>query len=353
MRTPMTSPSRSGAPATSVPGFRGTEPWTCSPASSALLQDALDTYIHGSVTKAVDYVDGPIEIMATVTVMGVGSLYILGKTADPLSEMLKTFAIIAIVFTVAGSVGHYNEYLGNHLHDLPNDLMGVFAVGDAPTSEQGFGETMDEFGATAMDGISTIWYAGSGWSRIGFALLAMFLFAIFVLFAVAACVAMGIAMVGSSLVVGIGPIMILGLMLKPTREYFTRWVSYGIQFAVLAAFVGAVLGIMTDGAQSISGAARTANRQHRLHRACRPRRHHGDLRLHLRPAPQHGLQRLGWHWSVRGQQRLARAQRRGAKDALSHRRKVRGGAWRCGPKTAHRVLGPTAGEIRAMAPGEV
>ena len=210
-----------------------------------LLQDALDTYIHGSVTKAVDYVDGPIKIIATLCVMGAGSVYILGKTVDPLSEMLKTFAIIAIVFTVAGSVGHYNQYLGNHLHDLPNDLMGVFAVGEAPTDEQGFGETMDDFGETAMEGISTIWYAGSGWSRIGFVALAMFLFAIFVLFAVAACVAMGIAMVGSSLVVGIGPIMILGLMLKPTREYFTRWVSYGIQFAVLAAFVGAVLGIMT------------------------------------------------------------------------------------------------------------
>jgi type IV secretion system protein VirB6 len=211
----------------------------------ALLQAALDTFIHQSVSNAVDYVDGPIKIMATLTVMGVGSLYILGKTADPLSEMLKTFAIIAIVFAVAGNVGHYNQYLGNHLHDLPNDLMGVFAVGDAPSSEEGFGETMDRFGTTAMDGISTIWYAGSGWSRIGFVVLAMFLFAIFVLFAVAACVAMGIAMVGSSLVVGIGPIMILGLMLKPTREYFTRWVSYGIQFAVLAAFVGAVLGIMT------------------------------------------------------------------------------------------------------------
>ncbi|MGB5830895.1 MAG: type IV secretion system protein [Thiohalocapsa sp.] len=211
----------------------------------ALLQDALDTYIHGSVSNAVGYVDGPLAIMATLSVMGVGSLYILGKTVDPLPEMLKTFAIIAIVFAVAGNVGHYNQYLGNHLHALPNDLMGVFAVGEAPADEQGFGTTMDEFGATAMDGISTIWYAGSGWSRIGFVALSMFLFAIFVLFAVAACVAMGIAMVGSSLVVGIGPIMILGLMLKPTREFFTRWVSYGIQFAVLAAFVGAVLGIMT------------------------------------------------------------------------------------------------------------
>ena len=97
-----------------------------------------------------------------------------------------------------------------------------------------------------MEGISTIWHAGSGWARIGFALLATVLFVIFLIFAVAACVAMGIAMVGSSLVVGIGPIMILGLLFKATREYFTRWVSYGIQFAILAAFVGAVLGIMNE-----------------------------------------------------------------------------------------------------------
>jgi type IV secretory pathway VirB6-like protein len=38
--------------------------------------------------------------------------------------------------------------------------------------------------------------------------------------------------------------MILGLFHKSTQEYFTRWVSYGIQFAILAAFVGGVLGIM-------------------------------------------------------------------------------------------------------------
>ncbi len=208
------------------------------------LQNVLDAYIHQTVINAVNFVDGPIAMMATLSVMGAGSVFIMGKSVFPLTELLKTFAIIAIVFAVAGNAAYYNQYLGNFLHDLPNALLAVFAVGDAPATEQGIGATMDEYTDTAMDGIGMIFSSGSGVARVGFVFLSIALFAIFVLFAVAVCVAMGIAMVGSSLVVGIGPIMILGLMFKPTREYFTRWVSYGIQFAVLAAFVGGVLGIM-------------------------------------------------------------------------------------------------------------
>lgn len=212
----------------------------------AMLQTALDTYIHETVANAVNYVAGPITLMATATVIAVGIIFMMGMVPFPFKELLKTFATIALVFALAGSVGHYNEYLGNFLHGLPGDLMGVFAVGEAPTDEQGFGETMDLFGTTAMDGISTIWHAGSGWSRIGYGLLSLVLLVVFLLFGIASCVAMGIAMVGSSLVVGIGPIMILGLFHRSTQEYFTRWISYGIQFAILAAFVGGVLGLMNE-----------------------------------------------------------------------------------------------------------
>jgi type IV secretion system protein VirB6 len=212
-----------------------------------MLQTALDTYIHEAVSNAVNYVDGPIAAMATAVIIGLGIMFMMGMSAWPFKELLKTFATIALVFGLAGSVGHYNEYLGNFIHGLPGDLMGVFAVGDAPADEQGFGETMDAFGATAMDGINTIWSAGGGvFSGLGYKLLAIVLFGIFLVFAIAACVAMGIAMLGSSLVVGIGPIMILGLFHKSTHEYFTRWISYGIQFAFLAAFVGGVLGVMNE-----------------------------------------------------------------------------------------------------------
>lgn len=207
------------------------------------LDATLDQYVHQAVVKATQFVDGPIEIMATLSVMFMGTTLILGMSAFSLKELLKTFGIIAVVFALAGNVGHYNAYLGDHLHELPNELLHVFAVGEAPGSHDNVGATLDEYAETAMDGIGTIWAAG-GITDLGWNLLAIALAGLFVWFGVAVCIALGIAMVGSSLVIGIGPIMIVGLLFQSTREYFTRWVSYALQFAILAAFVGAVLGIL-------------------------------------------------------------------------------------------------------------
>jgi type IV secretion system protein VirB6 len=44
-------------------------------------------------------------------------------------------------------------------------------------------------------------------------------------------------------VVAVGPLMVLGILFRATQEYFTKWVSYAVQFAVLAMFVGGVAGI--------------------------------------------------------------------------------------------------------------
>jgi len=103
------------------------------------LQGALDRYIHETVANAVSYVSGPIALMATAVIIGLGITFMLGMSAWPFKELLKTFVTIALVFGLAGSVGHYNEYLGNHLHGLPGDLLGVFAVGTAPSDEQALG----------------------------------------------------------------------------------------------------------------------------------------------------------------------------------------------------------------------
>lgn len=208
-----------------------------------LLDEVLDEYVHQAVQKATEFVDGPIEIMATLSVTIVGIVFLLGKTDFPLKQLLQTFAIVAVVFALAGNAGHYNSYLGDHLRDLPNEFLHVFAVGDAPNTHQNVGETLDAYAETAMDGIGSIWAAG-GITDLGWNLLAIALAGLFIWFGVAVCIALGIAMVGSALVIGIGPIMILGLFFQSTREYFTRWVSYALQFAILAAFVGAVLGIL-------------------------------------------------------------------------------------------------------------
>ena len=128
-----------------------------------LLQDALDTYIHQSVTNAVNYVDGPIKIMATLSVMGFGSLYILGKTAGP-------------PVGDAQDLRHHRHRLhcGRQrrlLQPVPGQPPARSAQRPdgrlrrrrcAVRASRASGKQWIALGHTAMDGISTIWYAGSG-----------------------------------------------------------------------------------------------------------------------------------------------------------------------------------------------
>lgn len=93
-----------------------------------------------------------------------------------------------------------------------------------------------------MTGISAIWSAG-GFTDPGPSIFAAVLFVIFLIFGVAAVIALATAKIGLSLVVAVGPLMVLGLLFRSTQEYFTKWLSYGVQFAFLAMFVGGIAGL--------------------------------------------------------------------------------------------------------------
>ena len=93
-----------------------------------------------------------------------------------------------------------------------------------------------------MTGISAIWSAG-GFTDPGPSIFAAVLFVIFLIFGVAAVIALATAKIGLSLVVAVGPLMVVGLLFRSTQEYFTKWLSYGVQFAFLAMFVGGIAGM--------------------------------------------------------------------------------------------------------------
>jgi type IV secretion system protein VirB6 len=146
------------------------------------------------------------------------------------------------VFAVAGSAGHYNTYLADHLRAFPDELLETFAVAKALGDQASIGGVLDRIGDRAMTGISAIWSAG-GFTDPGPSLFAAVLFVIFLIFGVAAVIALATAKIGLSLVVAVGPLMVVGLLFRSTQEYFTKWLSYGVQFAFLAMFVGGIAGM--------------------------------------------------------------------------------------------------------------
>ena len=208
------------------------------------LDDVLGAYINESVVEMTAFVSGPIAILGTISFVAMGIIMLRGISEIPVAQFIQTSALLALVFSVAGSAGHYNTYLADHIRRLPDELLSIFAgigVGD----EQEVGAVFDRIGDQAMTGISAIWSAG-GFTDPGPSLFAAILFVIFLIFGVAATIALATVKIGLSLVVATGPIMIVGLLFSSTREYFSKWLSYGIQFGFLAMFVGGVAGVTNE-----------------------------------------------------------------------------------------------------------
>jgi len=207
----------------------------------AALDEVLDDYVNEAIAAATGYVAGPIAVLGTISFVAMGVVLLRGMSEIPLAKFVQSAALLALVLAVAGTAGHYNTYLADHLRAFPDELLMTFA-GTALGNDAAIGAVLDRIGDQAITGISAIWAAG-GFTDPGPSIFAAVLFVIFLIFGVAAVMALATAKIGLSLVVAVGPLMVVGLLFPSTREYFTKWLSYGVQFAFLAMFVGGIAGM--------------------------------------------------------------------------------------------------------------
>ena len=206
------------------------------------LDTVLGDYVNAAIVASTGYVAGPIAVLGTISFIAMGTVLLRGMSEIPLANFVQTAALLALVFALAASAGHYNTYLADHLRAFPDELLDTFAVGGAIGDQASIGAVLDRIGDRAMNGISAIWSAG-GFTDPGPSLFAAVLFVIFLIFGVAAVIALATAKIGLSMVVAVGPLMVVGLLFRSTQEYFTKWLSYSVQFAFLAMFVGGIAGL--------------------------------------------------------------------------------------------------------------
>ena len=202
---------------------------------------SMATYVNVTVANIVGYVSGPIAVVGVISFILMGLLLLKGIGDIPIAVFVRTAGVLALVAALAGGVGNYNTYVATHLSALPDELYALFA-GVSGQGATTIGQNMDNVAAKVVNGINAVW-AASGWDNLGGYFTAATLFIILLIFGVAAIASVGIMKIGISLVVAAGPLMILGLMFRSTQEYFTKWVTYAVQFGILGAFIGGIAGM--------------------------------------------------------------------------------------------------------------
>lgn len=199
----------------------------------------LDSFYNTNVQEIMQYVAPLIGTCATILVIGVGISLMNGWSQDKSKTMLMACFTIVLVSTLAGSVAHYNLYLGNFLRGLPDELLTIFFGGSGNA-----GAALDSFGDAVLGGIGKMWENASGIAEA--VLAAMFVVLFFIAWLVMSVAALFILLtikIVLTILVTLGPIFILFLIFPQTKDYFTKWLTYAISFCFLAVIVGGILGV--------------------------------------------------------------------------------------------------------------
>jgi len=208
------------------------------------IDGVLTVYLTGHLPGVMAYVAPVAHISAIILVVGIGAAMALGWTEAPAKKMFMAVAMIVFVVEFATNSAVYNQYVVDFFTGLPDELLGL--TSDLATTS-GVGVLLDDFGDYILTGIEKLWQGASGVSEsVQAAVVCSLVFLIWVLMSVAILVAMLVAKIGLTLLITFGPIFILLLMLPQTRDYFSKWLSYTIQYVILAMLVGGVLALTKD-----------------------------------------------------------------------------------------------------------
>jgi type IV secretion system protein VirB6 len=210
------------------------------------IDQTTQTYVTDMSTGAIAAVTPVVTVGLTLMFMAYAFLIIRGGVQMPMSEFLGKSVRVALVCAAALGSGLYQGQIAEAIRTTPDALATALISDDSGKGAQA---------ATLIDtaGEQGFTKAGEAWAEmsamdIGQSLVFAFYGAIIIL-ATIIFVAIGgafllLAKLGLSILAGLGPMFIAGLLWQPTHRFFEVWVGQVVNMILLVVMLAASFGLM-------------------------------------------------------------------------------------------------------------
>jgi type IV secretion system protein VirB6 len=208
------------------------------------VDQASSTYVGTTVEGVATSIAPVAKQCFTLYVILWGFAMYRGLINEPILDGAFRLMKIGIIISLAISVGQYSTHISNNLLAAPDYLIGLLGNGG---SAQDSKTVLDKILSDAMQSGQTIWEKGSlipPGSNPGAYLMALIIW-------VSALVCIGYAAfliilskIALAVLVGIGPLFILGLMFDSTKKFFESWLGQAVNYALISGLTVAVIKLL-------------------------------------------------------------------------------------------------------------
>lgn len=188
----------------------------------------------------------------TLTFMIMGIMAVYGFLEQPFKEVAWKLFTASVIVSIALTSAAYQSYVVNVLLSLPDDIMVSVSSYSGGISTNGTGQSaaksIEGLFTLGMQNVSLFYEEGS--FKLRDLNIPPFIYGTLLLAGVLLCVIYGavalfVAKIVLSLMVGVGPIFICCLIWQSTRQYFWSWIAQILNVTLTVVFVLAVFSIFS------------------------------------------------------------------------------------------------------------
>lgn len=222
----------------------------------------LSTYISTTSSNVISAFAGTATTLLTIYVLLWGWMMLRGTINEPVRDGLQRIIKISLIWGFAMSVGVYQSQISSWVFTAPNDAAALVTGGPSanPSTEMGF---LDNTQAQIYMAFENEKIQASEDSTLHVPDMAELIFAVVILVVGSIMVLYGaflylLSLVALAMLLGIGPIFILGLLFEASKPFFEKWIGMLFHYVFVVMLTAAVLGIILNVVNSYLLAANAA-----------------------------------------------------------------------------------------------
>ena len=205
---------------------------------------AVVSYWQNLVSSVVSAISPVATSLLGIYIILWGWSMLRGHIQEPVMDGLGRLTRLAMIVSVALSVGYYNSILANWISQTPDYLASLGTAGGGGTSA-----TLTQYADQVAEQLLQIWdamgkaFAATGWTTVMSAFptvavgilmfIAILLLLIYIVFLLI------LSKMAIAILIGVGPIFVLSLIFESSKNWFSMWWAQVLNYSFLALLAGA------------------------------------------------------------------------------------------------------------------
>lgn len=204
------------------------------------VESTCSSFISQNVSAVANGIKDPAFMLLSFYILLWGFTHLMNLVQEPITDAIKRFLKIIVIFGVAFQMATYNSYIVDTFTNGFDQLAGLFGGASGASSSS----NLDSIFQNTWNVGTKFWNSAGIWDNMGFYFVGLIIWLMAAIISAYSAYLIILSKVAIAILVALGPLFIISTLFESTKSYFNNWLGMLCNYGFVLVLVIAVNSFM-------------------------------------------------------------------------------------------------------------